>query len=405
MYVTPLSHRLVPRTRNRVLPTRRGTRPGFYGMLTGRPTGNLIAAMITFACQCGNKLHFENTRCLSCGRKLGYLPEEQVVSALEPLENHRYVALHDNRVYRSCRNYHEYDICNWMVAEHDTNPLCQSCRLTEIIPNLAEPDNITLWYRIEKAKRRLLYTLKQLRLPIEGRDINPANGLAFKFLADSPATQEFNDEVTPGERVMTGHSTGTITINLAEADHSAREEMREQMNERYRTLLGHFRHESAHYYWDRLVRGSEWLGEYRRLFGDETRDYQTALDTYYKEGPPTDWERHWISAYASSHPWEDFAETWAHYLHMIDTLETAHDFGFSVHGQPPLTAVREMQFSSGYFGNISIEDLLADWVRLTGALNAMNRSMGLADAYPFILPEDVTAKLDMIHRLISSKRS
>lgn len=360
--------------------------------------------MITFTCHCGNKLHFDNSACLVCGRKTGFLPDLNQMSALEPAEGHYYRALLNDSIYRTCKNYHEYEVCNWLVPNNDPGELCESCRLTEIIPDLTEPGNIRLWYRVEKAKRRLLYTLKKLGLPIEGHDANPASGLAFRFMADDPSTSEFNDELSPGERVMTGHSTGTITINLAEADHSAREETREKMNERYRTLLGHFRHESGHYYWDKLVRDSDWIHEYRELFGDETLDYQAALNTYYAQGPIKDWERYWVSSYASCHPWEDFAETWAHYLHMLDTLETAHDYGFSIHGQSKRSPVKLAQFNSGYGDNFSIEDLLNDWMRLTNALNAMNRSMGLPDAYPFVLSDWVTKKLNMIHRLVTASR-
>jgi hypothetical protein len=360
--------------------------------------------VITFSCQCGNTLFFENSQCLSCGSKLGFLPDDNVVSALVPEDGHRYRATVNNRLYRTCKNYHKYEVCNWMVPEEDPVALCQSCRLTEIIPNLTDPHNITLWYRIEKAKRRLLYTLKQLGLPVAGRDVDAAGGLSFRFMADSVSTAEFGDELAPGERVMTGHKTGTITINLAEAEPSALEETREKMNERYRTLLGHFRHESGHYYWDKLVRGTEWISEYRSQFGDERLDYQSALQRYYQNGPAADWEQCWISAYASAHPWEDFAETWAHYLHMIDTLETAHDFGFTVRGQGALSWKAHAQFSSGYFASVSLDDLLDDWIHLTGALNAMNRSMGLRDVYPFVLTELIKSKLDMVHRLIADNR-
>jgi len=352
----------------------------------------------TFHCTCGNKLFFENSQCQSCGRKLGFLPDINVISALEPVNDHIYKALANDRHYHACKNYFQYEVCNWMVEENDSNEYCQSCRLNEIIPNLSEPDNLVLWYRIEKAKRRLLYTLKSLRLPIIGRDIDAASGLAFRFMEDKQFSSEFHDQFAPNEAIMTGHTTGTITINLAEADPSEREEIRIRMNERYRTLLGHFRHESGHYYWDKLVRDTHWLEKYRELFGDERMDYKAALESYYRDGPPADWEQCWISAYASAHPWEDFAETWAHYLHMIDTLDTAHDYGFSVHGRKPATVKSDVQFNTGYFTRLS--DLLDDWKQLTSALNAMNRSMGLPDAYPFYPSDLVRAKLEMIHEIV-----
>jgi hypothetical protein len=361
--------------------------------------------MNTFTCHCGNKLYFENSVCLACGRKLGFLPDANVLSALEPADGNRFRALSNERLYKPCRNNLEHEVCNWMVADDSASDYCRSCELNEIIPDLTEPKNIRRWYRVERAKRRLLYTLMELGLPIQGRNIDPQSGLAFRFMADDPTYSEFADEIVPGERVMTGHSTGTITINIAEADSSTREERREKMNERYRTLLGHFRHESGHFYWEKLVKNTNWIIEYRKLFGDETRDYQGALQLYYSKGPIADWQTSWISAYASAHPWEDFAETWAHYLHMIDTLETANDFGFSVHGQDALAPTGKGTFNAAYLAGLSLEDLLDDWVRLTDALNALNRSMGLPDAYPFYLSDHVRSKVDMIHRLVQASRT
>jgi hypothetical protein len=357
--------------------------------------------MINYTCHCGNTLYFENSTCLACGRKLGFLPKTGMLSALEPVEGHRYRALANNREYRTCRNYHQHEVCNWMVPADDPSELCESCRLTEVIPNLTEGNNLKLWYRVETAKRRLLYTLMKLRLPVEGREIDQQAGLAFRFMANDTGSGEFQDEFSPDERIMTGHRTGTITINLAEADPSAREEAREKMNERYRTLLGHFRHESGHFYWDKLIRDSHWIKEYRELFGDETRDYAAALDAYYTNGPVQNWANDWISAYASAHPWEDFAETWAHYLHMVDTLETAHYYGFSVHGQSLASLPAASRFETGFFTDLT--DLMEDWSKLTAALNAMSRSMGLPDTYPFFLTDRIKTKLSMIHRLILSQ--
>ena len=204
---------------------------------------------------------------------------------------------------------------------------------------------------------------------------------------------------------MTGHRGGLITINIAEADPGAREEMRERMNEAYRTLLGHFRHEIGHYYWMRLVDNSDWLAAAREVFGDEREDYTSAIERYYQDGPPPDWSRHFISAYASSHPWEDWAETWAHYLHIVDTLETAHDFGFSMRGKPVTSPHevldRDVQYAYGMnVRRATFANLLEDWVQLTVALNSLNRSMGLRDPYPFALSPGAAQKLGFIHQLV-----
>ena len=362
--------------------------------------------MRTFTCSCGNTLYFENTQCFACGRVLGFLPETLTLSALESagdLEWRALAARGDS--YRQCKNYREENVCNWMVPSDDPNAFCRACRLNHVIPNLSDPRNRVLWARVETAKRRLLYTLMRLGLPLVSRATDPQRGLAFEFLADSEAGLEFADD-SGAQQVLTGHRAGLITINVAEADPSAREGMRERMGEQYRTLLGHFRHESAHYYWDLLIRGSEWEGMFRAQFGDERTDYAEALRRYYG-APVKDWQSGFISAYASAHPWEDFAETWAHYLHMIDTLETAHAHGFAVEGRmlrPPVSvdAPRMQLAAVPDVVPATFDELLGDWIKLTLAMNALNRSMGLDDAYPFALSPQARAKLRFVHHLIAA---
>jgi hypothetical protein len=193
-----------------------------------------------------------------------------------------------------------------------------------MIPDLSLTENQANWRRIQLAKHRLFYTLLKLRLPLKTKLEDTEHGLAFDFLVAPPPHD------MAAEPVMTGHDHGLITINLAEADDSERERMRRQMGEPYRTLLGHFRHEIAHYYWDRLVRDASGIEAFRQLFGDEREDYSAALQRHYANGPPPNWQESFVSAYASTHPWEDWAETWAHYFHMVDTLETASAFGMRV---------------------------------------------------------------------------
>jgi len=359
----------------------------------------------TFKCICGNTLHFENSRCLSCDRVLGFVPEQRGLFAIEPVGDGAWRTpgfADSTRRYRKCQNYETYEVCNWLVSEDDPNALCTACRLNEIIPNLQEARHLTLWYRIEAAKRRLIYTLDLLGLPVIGRAIDPAHGLAFRFMADT-TPGEFYDEVAAVNRVVTGHTTGIVTINIAEADPSAREQTRELMNESYRTLLGHFRHESGHYYWDRLVRNSPHIDRFRELFGDERGDYAQALERYYADGPGQ-WHEHYISAYAAAHPWEDWAETWAHFLHIVDTLETAHDYGFTSKGQQVNPVHVELQAGSGYRVTNTFDDLLAGWLILTVTLNDLNRSMGLPDAYPFALRQRAIDKLRFVYQLINKNR-
>lgn len=351
--------------------------------------------MKTFQCDCGNTLYFENSHCLNCGRDLGYLVHEQQISALEPLSGHSWRAVSNGKVYRKCRNYTDYNVCNWMVEEDDKNHYCQSCRLNHIIPNLTEAGNINLWYLVETAKRRLLYTLYSLDLPVVGRDQEPKTGLAFQFMESDSPSDEFDNSVSNHQHILTGHVTGMITINLLEAEDSAREEMRKKMNEQYRTLLGHFRHESGHFYWDRIIRNRpDRLQRFRELFGDERDNYAGALERYYREGPVNGWFNDCISAYASSHPWEDWAETWAHYLHMVDTLETAVVFGFSKTRHP------SSEERHAWEGPVTPQELIKEWEQLSLALNALNRSMGLPDAYPFSISNTVATKLEFIHQVI-----
>jgi len=387
------------------------TAPAAYNRRPAQPGPR--APLKTFPCICGNTLHFENSRCLSCGRLVGFLPDAREMSALDPAGDGVWRARHprfEGWTYRQCANYAVQGVCNWMVGRKDNNPLCVSCRLSQVIPNLESDRNRVLWYRIESAKRRLLYTLMQLGLPVVGKDLDPVRGLSFQFLEDEPGNLEFYDDVSAHRHVMTGHRLGVITINVAEADASAREEMRERMQELYRTLLGHFRHESGHFYWDWLVRDTGWLDDFRALFGDETADYDSAIARYYASGPVPDWQQSFVSAYASTHPWEDWAETWAHFLHMVDTLETANDFGFAIKGRelvPPEVVLKpDAQYASGFFSSaVTFDHMLDDWISLTVALNALNRSMGLPDAYPFTSSGMATRKLEFVYRVIADYES
>ncbi|MEX1297715.1 MAG: putative zinc-binding peptidase [Desulfotignum sp.] len=353
--------------------------------------------MKVFPCDCcGNLLYFENTNCVRCGAKLGFLTDAMHLSAISVPDDHDCDRMPDpgrQSAFRKCANYAEYNVCNWMVPAESEEPLCVACRLNRTIPNLETGDNLTLWHRLEIEKRRLVFSLLRLRLPVEPLSSH-ANGLEFDFLADSdPAFSERG-------RVITGHDEGLITINIAEADPVAREQMQAAMDEHYRTILGHFRHESGHYYWNRLIRDTKWLGPCRELFGDDTRGYSQALERHYQDGPPPDWQERFVSGYAASHPWEDWAETWAHYLHIMDTLETAHQFGIQV--DPMVTGSRELDVSLDFdpYQQDRFEVLTGHWLPVSFALNSLNRSMGHDHAYPFVLSPLVLEKLDFIHRVV-----
>lgn len=351
--------------------------------------------MKTFHCdKCSQQIFFENTLCFNCGSTLGYQPLTRSVNSFEQTEDGHWRSLHhadEGKLYKQCRNYVEHNVCNWMLPADDPHDLCESCQLTVVIPSLANENNHLLWSRLETAKRRLLFTLATLNLTPAPKSVEPDTGLAFQFLEDG---------VTE-ERVMTGHANGLITLNIAEADPAERERTREQMHERYRTLLGHFRHESGHYYFDRLVAGSAWIDEFRALFGDERQDYGACLKRHYDDGPPADWEQRFVSSYASSHPWEDWAETWAHYLHMLDTLETAHACGLSLKpakpDEPSIDRVTVPTRTDAF------EDTLHDWFALTYVLNSLSRSIGMPDSYPFQLSTPVLAKLEFVHKVVRTQ--
>ncbi|MEA2938715.1 MAG: hypothetical protein QOC56_2219 [Alphaproteobacteria bacterium] len=352
--------------------------------------------MKLFECQhCGQPLHFENTRCESCGRPLGYLPAHETITALEP-DGELWRALADPQArYRYCANARHL-VCNWLIRSDMSEAFCAACRHNRTIPDLSRPENAVNWQKIELAKHRLFYTLLKLRLPLVTRAEDPV-GLAFDFLA--PAQEGSR----PSAPVLTGHANGLITINLAEADDAERERRRLAMGEPYRTLLGHFRHEIAHYYWDRLVANSPAIGEFRHVFGDERLDYAQALKDHYAGGPPSGWPDHFVTAYASTHPWEDFAETWAHYFHMIDTLETAAAFGLRL--RPRLAKATELAAVIDFDPHAAdLDRIIENWLPLTVAINSINRSMGIADLYPFVLSPPVIGKLAFIHERIRAAR-
>ncbi len=248
---------------------------------------------------------------------------------------------------------------------------------------------------MEVAKHRLFYTLLRLKLPLRDiADSDPEQGLAFDFLADPPGS---------GPRILTGHDEGLITINLAEANDAMREHLRNEMGEPYRTLLGHFRHEIGHYYWNELVRNGGRLEACRAVFGDDSRDYGEALKLHYEQGPPAGWEETYISAYASMHPWEDFAETWAHYLHIVETLETASAFGLHIHPRRTDEGLLHADINFDPYKAANIGQLIDAWLPLTFAMNAINRSMGHADMYPFVMSPRVMQKLGFIHELVHGR--
>lgn len=355
-----------------------------------------------YRCRCGQPVFFRNSVCLACGAELGFDPEALTLRSRQPGPQPgpwqaADAAAENGPPLQRCANFGPAG-CNWLLPPGETDAhdgLCRACRLNHTIPDLDENDNALLWSRIEVAKRRLVSQLLALGLPVQSKvSEDTERGVMFDFLRAQPGKP----------RVVTGHAHGLITLDVDEADDATRERLRSSLREPYRTLLGHLRHEIGHYYWDRLVAGSGWLQPFRARFGDERQDYEESLDRYYSEGPAADWPLRCVSAYASSHPWEDWAETWANYLHMVDTLDTALSFGLEggdveiqiePYGADALDA-------PGDPGAPRFLGLVNAWLQITALMNELARSMGQPDLYPFVLSHHAVAKLHFVHRVVNA---
>jgi hypothetical protein len=349
--------------------------------------------MKLFKCQaCGNVLYFENRTCRQCGHRLAYLPEESTLSAVQPTDGNTWKPLASPAGQRFfCANAGP-DACNWLVPAGTNDQFCVACRHNDVIPDLASQANLAAWQQIELAKHRLFYTLLRWNLPLKTIAQDPAHGLSFEFLADAPAVAD--------PKVLTGHDEGKITIALNEANDAEREKRRVLMGEPYRTLLGHFRHEVGHHYWDILVRDRNKLDACRAVFGDDSVDYGEALKRHYQQGAPVNWQERFVSQYATTHPWEDFAETWAHYLHIVDTLEMVGASGMSV--RPAVDKVGDHTATVNFDPYVAsnIEQIIDAWLPFVFAMNSVNRAMGERDLYPFVLAPAVVQKPGFIHGLV-----
>ena len=377
--------------------------------------------MKTFKCSCEHHqmLFFESRYCVACERVVGV---DDTFNKVEPYnldeKSGYYFKANQPKVhYQKCDNHARYEVCNGMVNMEIFVPvpdkdevLCFACRFNETIPDLSIIEHIPLWKKMEVAKRRAIYTLKALSLPLDNILQNPKSGLSFDFTTDRDVNDHFLSKLDDHEAVFTGHDSGHITINLAEADEVARSNTKLAMGEEYRTLLGHFRHELGHYYFEKLIASSPEKHELcKKYFGNDDLDYSKALEKHYEHGAPENWRDDFISEYATMHPYEDWAETWAHYMHIIDTLETAQNFNItgSVTGSAMDTGeVGELKLpQNNYFFNsqTSISSILDTWMDFAIILNSLNRSMGMNDAYPFVLTQSVRTKLSFIHHAIHDK--
>ncbi len=364
-----------------------------------------------FRCRCGRPVFFRNDVCLACATPLGYDPDLVLLRPLAPTRDPQvWRAMRTRGVgmmvplttYRRCANWASAAPCNWLLPDNEEaliKPFCRSCRLDRTVPDPDDRDNAELWLKVELAKRALVSQLIAMKLPVESKvSENPGRGVMFDLLR------------TPigSAKVMTGHDDGLITLDIQEADDVHRETVRSQMHEPYRTLIGHMRHEVGHYYWQRLVQGTDWETPCRELFGDDRLDYGQALEAYYADGAPFDWKNRHVSAYATAHPYEDWAETWAHYLHMIDALDTARSFGLVAHHDEiqyepfKVHALAESADGAPSADDLAFLGVVNGWIELTGALNEVTRSMGEPDFYPFVLSIPAVRKLHFIHKVVKN---
>lgn len=347
--------------------------------------------MKQFACTfCGNKTYLTNVSCVQCGHRLGFDADTLAIVAMEQ-ENtgtglFRQFGRNDGALFSYCSNA-VHDACNWLIPASGAGGFCVACQLNDTIPDLTGPGNLQSWHELEHVKKRLVYSLLRFGLPLDATYLGKER-LKFRFVADK----------------LTGHLDGIITINIAETDAVERERQRQNFEELYRTLLGHLRHESGHFYWTVLVEATAQIDGFHALFGDENLDYAQALERHHAQGPAENWQSNHVSAYASTHPWEDWAETWAHYVHMVDAVETAEMEGIEPRVANLNSESVRPHGTYDVYREATFDELKARWVPLTIALNRLSRSLGHNDFYPFVTPAPAYDKLAFVHRVIRQFR-
>jgi hypothetical protein len=343
--------------------------------------------MKIFQCgHCQHPLFFENYACENCGHHCGYRHEDRMMLTFDPASA---ILISDREqiLYKFCEN-NAQKVCNWLLPVEDPNNYCHACQLNRTIPNLADQANFAKWKELEISKHRLIYQLQRLGLPTQSK-LKVSNGLCFDFVARQN-----------NAKLMTGHASGVITILIREADSVHREQMRKELSELYRTLIGHLRHEVGHYYWDQIVYpDANVLARFRQIFGDERADYGKSLQAYYANGAIDNWTESHISPYATSHPWEDWAETWAHYLHIMDMVETAHFFGLKVDPSKTFIGMKAKVSFDPYIES-DFDKIVHKAVPVSFAVNSINRAMGIPDVYPFVISPGVVEKMKFIHQLV-----
>ncbi|MTH78159.1 zinc-binding metallopeptidase family protein [Paracoccus aestuariivivens] len=309
---------------------------------------------------CGQRVYFHNTLC-SCGMALVFDPELGAFAAnATPCTRLRDIG------------------CNWR-AEQD-GPQCRSCAMTTTVPDLSVEGNLDLLAQSEAAKRWVLANLARWRW---FTNADQGQRVSFQMLSEHARHQEVN--------VTMGHADGVITINVVEADDAVRVERQQELGELYRSMVGHMRHEIAHFLFERLAVLPGFLDQFRTMFGDERADYAQAITEHYAN--PKDKGATHISKYATMHPHEDWAETSAHILHLVDMTDSLMATGLTGPQIPP----------PGYdaYADPNAEQLLTVATAVALAVNEINRALDNPDVYPFVLTETTRAKLAFAHHWLS----
>jgi hypothetical protein len=343
--------------------------------------------MRVFHCdRCGGIVAFAALACPACGAAIGYVSDQRTLRVVVPTSDPAVFrfdrgAPDDGRLMWRCLN--SAWGCNWMLPADSEDTWCRSCQLTRGRPDVGRPAAIEAWMAAESAKRRLVHQLDELSLPVEIRSDTMPDGLVFDLVH------------LPGEGGITGHLDGVVTLDLAETDEHHRDVLRRRLGEPFRTVIGHLRHEIGHHFWARLVGQSNDLGSFRRLFGDERVDYAESVERYYADAGDA-WDRtRFVTAYAAAHPLEDWAETFAHYLHILDAIDTAvaHDL------VPPDSAPLLV---SDVVGTLELTVILDAWRPINTAVNAIAETLGAPAVYPFDPVGVVVDKLAFVHRQVAA---
>lgn len=343
--------------------------------------------MRNFACtKCNGAIYFDNNACLQCNHAVGFYAPKLTMVALEPSQSAgglmRIVKGGDKSLFNFCANA-AHGVCNWLTPANALNKLCIACDLNRTIPNLSEPGNLVAWQELEIAKKRLVYSILRFGLPLRAATTPPGQ-LTFDFARNT----------------TTGHLDGVISVNIMETDAVERERTRLHFGEPYRTLLGHLRHESGHFYWSMLVEHSEHIDAFRALFGDERLSYPEAISRHHAVGPPADWKKKFVSAYAAAHAWEDWAESWAHYLHMTEAVDTAEWAGMEPRAAGLIFGSMWPFRRCDIYREETFQSLIDRWIPLTIAMNRLTRSMGHSDFYPFVISAAARQKLAFVHKVV-----